>query len=187
MKTTVKRLLAFCLVAIIFAGVLTSCETAKQYTAFDVDYTIPPTSFSYPTSILKSGEVILHSGQININLDSLLFAHNIPSGWIESAQYNQFELTITSPEGSNLGWLQSANVEVSDSASFTNSSIVASGVVTDSTSAKLQLTTNNVELQPYIHKSSFHYRVVGFLNGSLPYETINMMINSGVRIHVEPL
>jgi hypothetical protein len=187
MKTkTIKYLAVICL-AITGFFFVQSCDTAKQYAAFDVNYNLPKTNFTYDGTKLKNGEVILYSGQVNINLDSLLMAHNVPTGWISSATFSQFEITIVSPPEATLDWLHSARAIVANSANFTPSAEIGSALVTNVAAKTLVLTMNNMELQPYIHNTSFYYQVLGVLNGPFPYDQVSMYLNSQVKVHVEPL
>jgi hypothetical protein len=187
MKTKIVMMVALIGLASFFLSYFTSCSTAKQYTAFDVTYNLPKVNFNYPVSILKSGEVILYSGQININLDSILMAHDIPSGMITSLQFSQFAITITDPPEASFGWLQSARAVASSEASFDPNVELGNAVNNDTTAKTVNLTMNNVELQQYIHKTSFYYKVLGTLNGPLPYEMVSMYLNSTLKLHIEPL
>ena len=186
MKTKTKALLALLAFAAIIMVSDNSCSTVKKYAAFDVTYNLPKASFKYPSGILKSGEVILYSGQNNINLDSLLMAHDIPSGWIASASFSQFSITITAPPEANFGWLQSARAIASSDAGFNPNVELGNVANNDSTAKTVNLTLNNLELQPYIHKTIFYYEVLGTLRYTPSFQ-ITMDLISQLKLHIEPL
>jgi hypothetical protein len=187
MKTKIVVLMAFIGFASLSMEYLTSCSTAKQYAAFDVTYDLPNVNFTYPSKMLKSGEVILYSGAININLDSILMAHNIPSGMITSIHFSQFDVTITDPPDANFAWLQSARAIASSEADFDPSAELGNVVNNDPTAKTVNLTMNGIELEQYLHNTSFYYQVLGVLNGPLPYNMVSMYLDSQLKLHIEPL
>ena len=187
MKIKVIKLLIFISLAIVITGYFTSCSTAKKYAAFDVSYTLPKTYFHYSPTILKNGEVIIYSAQVSINLDSLCMAHDIPSGWIASASFSHFAITITDPPEANFGWLQKARAVVSNYPSFEPNSELGNFVNSDSTAKAVIFSLNTIELQPYIHKTSFYYEIIGTLNGTFPYNLVSMYLDASLKLHIEPL
>ena len=60
----------------------TSCTKTNDLTAVDVTLKLPRTYFTYTSSELKSAEVILYTGMISLNLDSILNVYGFSAGLI---------------------------------------------------------------------------------------------------------
>ena len=187
MKTKFGLLLVVIAFSALILGVHSSCSDVKKYVAFDVTYNMPKVNFNYVPSKLKSGEVLLYSGKNTMNLDSMLMAHDIPTGWIQSASFSHLAITITAPEGATFSWLHSARAIASADSTFTPNVELGSVAVTDTTAKSLTLVLNNVELQPYIHRNVFYYEIRGTLNGTCPYNLVSMYLSGQLMLHVEPL
>lgn len=186
MKTRTFFLLA--LIAAISFSFFTSCNKVKDLAKFDVTYNLPGVSFRYTPVTLKSGEVLLYSGTFNINLDSLLNAHGYSSGLIENTEFSYLSITITQPPEANFNWLHTGSVIVSQNSNFDPSSVVAS-VINDTTAASktIVLTLNNVNIRPYLNNTQFYFEVLAETNGAVPYEWIDMYLNSQLQMTISPL
>ncbi|MEI6898999.1 MAG: hypothetical protein WCL00_03915 [Bacteroidota bacterium] len=187
MKTKIGLLLMIVAFSALILGVNSSCSDVKKYAAFDVTYKLPRVDFNYIPSKLKSGEVLLFSGRNTMNLDSLLMAHDIPTGWIQSATFTEFGISITAPPEANFGWLQSLRAIASNDSTMANSVELGHATVVDTTAKNLLLVLNNLELQPYIHRNFFYYQLLGTTRGLCPYNLVSMFIAGKLQLHVEPL
>jgi hypothetical protein len=164
-----------------------SCSETKKAAAFDVTYNLPRIYFNYPSTLLKSGEVILYSGHEKINLDSILMAHDIPTGIIGSATFSRFALTITDPPDANFSWLQSMRVLASANISFDPNVELGNFANNDPNAKTVNLALNNVELTQFMNNNTFYYQILATLNGSLPYNRVAMFLDSQLKLHIEPL
>lgn len=183
MKT--KNLLILFMLAVV-PVMFFSCDKLKDLTAFNVTYKVPRLSFRYTPTAVKSGEVILCTEQVNLNVDSLLNA-NLPGGGLGTTTFSQFSITIQAPDTANFGWLQSARAVVSQDVNFTNTVQVGNVTNTDPLAKTVILTMNNDNIRPLLGTQGFYIRVYAMLNGPVPYNWIDMYIDSQLVLRVEPL
>jgi hypothetical protein len=166
----------------------TSCHETKKAAAFDVTYNLPRIYFTYTSTLLKSGEVILYSGNDKINLDSILMAHDIPTGMITSAKLSQFSMTMTEPPDASFSWLQSMRFLVSADPSFNPNVELGNFVNNDPAAKTVNLTLNNVEMIPYMNNTTFYYRILASIQVvSLPSNMVTMFRDLQLKLHIEPL
>ena len=185
MKTT--KLLILFLIAALPILFFSSCEKMKDLASVDVVYTVPQMNFSYQPSLTKSGEVLMYSGAIHINLDSLLNKYGLSGGMIGTTVVTSFSLTIYEPPQANFGWLQSARAVFSGNAGFNPSQEVGSVINTDPLAKTVILTMNNVNIRPYLGTNGFYVNIYASTTPPLPIYLIWMYANSQVKITLEPL
>jgi len=186
MKTRVYISLAILLaIPLIY---LSSCSKVKELTAVDVSMKLPRTHFTYTATDLKSGsEVILFSEHVTVNLDSILNAYGLSSGIINSTSFTYLAVTIEQPADSTFHWLSSMRATIADNAAFQPENVVGSVTNTDPTAKTVVITTNNVNIRPYLTNPSFYLRVYAVLNGPLPAVTVGMFLDGTIQLHIEPL
>jgi hypothetical protein len=187
MRIKTIAMLAIIAFAAIPLFLCTSCNDTKKLAAFDVTYNLPRITFSYTPASLKSGQVILYTGHEKINLDSILMAHDIPTGIIGSATFSRFALTITSPPDADFSWLQSMRVLVSANTSFDPNIELGNYVNNDPAAKTIDLALNNVEMTQYMNNTTFYYEILGTLKSVLRYNTVTMFLDSQLKLHIEPL
>jgi len=183
---TLKSLILF-LIAALPVLHFSSCEKVKDLAAVDVVYTLPQMNFTYQPSLAKSGEVLMYSGAVHINLDSLLSKYGLDGGIIGNTVVTSFSITIDQPPTANFDWLQSARAVFSANANFTPSQEVGSVVNTALHTRTVVLTMNNVNIRPYLGNMGFFIRIYAATTPPLPTYLIWMYANSQVRIRLEPL
>ena len=167
---------------------LSSCKQAKDLVAFDVNMKLPRQHFSYTgTSLKTSNEVVLYSGLIHINLDSVLNANGFSSGIIQNTYFTYLAVTIEQPPDSTFHWLNSMRATVSANSNFQPENEVGNVTNTDPNAKTVIVTLNNVNIRPYLTQPSFYVRVYGSLNGPLPAVTVGMFLDGSVQFRVEPL
>lgn len=164
-----------------------SCKEVKDAAAVTVSYDLPAINFIYYPTTLKAEEVVLYSGMVLINLDSLLNAHGLSGGVVGATYLTQFTLTIDDPDSATFSWLASARAQFAQDANFQTAVEVATAVNNDPNAKVLALTTNNVNIRQYLGSTAFYIRVYATLNGPVPYEWIGMYINSQLKLTLEPL
>jgi hypothetical protein len=184
MKTKTIFIFLIAAVPLIF---LTSCEKVKDLASVNVSYDLPDLYFQYVPAMYKDGEVILYSGALQVNLDSILNANGLSSGFVGATTFSQFSVTIEQPENANFGWLKSARAVVSQNSSFDPQAQIGSVVNSDPVAKTVTLTLNNVNIRPYLGTSNFYLTLYAELTGPVPYEWINMYASSQLRMVLEPL
>jgi hypothetical protein len=178
-KTWVIALLG---IPIIF---LVSCSKVAELASVDVTYKVPRTNFTYTPVTLKSGEQILYSDLVKINVDSLLSANGLSSGTVQDPICTSFSITIIAPPEANFGWMQSARAVVADNAGF--SSAVEIGSVTNGGgNGKAVVLTVNNNMIPF-GSNGFYIRIYAVLTGPVPYHWVQMYFDSELRITLKPL
>ena len=164
-----------------------SCSKVKKLSAFDYSYKIPRTTFIYTPSVYKSGEVLLYSGSIVANLDSILSANGLSSGIVGNTTFTTCSITIDQPDTVTFSWLQSARAEISANADFNPADEVGTVTNIDPASKTINLSLNNTNIRPYLGSQQFYFRVYGVLNGPLPVAWVQMYIDGTLLMHLDPL
>ena len=165
----------------------TSCNKIKSLTSFDVTVQMPREHFTYTGPELKAGEIILYSGKVTVNLDSILSANGFSSGSIQTTTITNLTITMESPPDSTFRWLGSARATVADNENFSPETQVASVTNSDPKAKTLNVTVNNVDIRPLLSNPGFWLRVYGVINGPLPALTVGMYIDGSIKLHVSPL
>ncbi|MCX6287556.1 MAG: hypothetical protein NTY96_10620 [Bacteroidetes bacterium] len=168
---------------------LSSCSKVKELTAVDVSMKLPRHHFTYTATNLKSdsGEVILYSGHVTVNLDSVLNAYGLSSGIIQTTIFTYLAVTIEQPPDSTFHWLTSMRSTVSDNANFQPENLIGSVTNSNPTAKTVVVTLNNLNIRPYLTNPSFYVRVYAVLNGPLPAVTVGMFLDGTIQLHIEPL
>jgi len=165
----------------------TSCKKIKDLTNIDVTYDLPKISFKYIPTLYKTGDVVLYSGSIQINLDSLLNHYGLSAGTITSVAFTQFSITITAPPNANFDWLTSASAIVSQNSNFQPSTVIATVGNPGSGAQTVILTTNNTNIVGYLNSNQFYLEVKATTTGTVPYQWIDMYLNGTLQMTIEPI
>jgi len=167
---------------------LPSCNNIRELAAFDVIYPLPPTSFTYiPSSAKAGGAVLLFSDAIEANLDSILEANGFSAGIVGNTQFIECTVSIAQPSTLTFGWLTSASGEISSNAGFSPTFEVGSVVNTDPNATTVVLLVNNTNIRPFLGAKFFYFRVFGELNGPVPAEFVDLVVEGKLLMHLEPL
>lgn len=165
-----------------------SCNNIKELAAFDVIYTLPPTSFTYVPSAFKGGgEELLFSDAIEANLDSILEANGFSTGVVGNTQFIECTVSIAQPSELTFGWLQSARGEISSNADFSPAYEIGSVVNNDPNATTVVLLVNNTNIRPFLGSKFFYFRVFGVLSGPVPSEFVELVVEGKLLMHLEPL
>ena len=188
MKIRFSLFLLVCALLLITFFSSTSCSKAKELAAFDVTYTFPKVYFSYTArDQMKLPEVTLYTGKLAINLDSILSANHIPSGIIASAALSRMAMVITAPPGATFNWLESVRMIGSADSTFLNPTNLGSYTVTDPNVTTIDLALEKVDIKPILFKNSYYLRILATPSGQIPASSINMYLDSQIKLHIEPL
>jgi len=164
-----------------------SCNKIRQLTAIDFSYTLPRTTFIYPQGGLKNTEVLLYTGSIYINLDSLLAANGLSGGMVGNTFIRKFSVTIEHPPGANFDWVQSARVVVSGNHNLDPSQEVAFIVNPSPGDTILNMEMTKANIRNYFDKSTIYYGLYGVLDGAFPFEWVQMYLDAQIQFRLEPL
>ncbi|MGA2822958.1 MAG: hypothetical protein ABSE72_05470 [Bacteroidales bacterium] len=167
---------------------ITSCSEAKKLAAFDVIYTFPKIYFIYAPKDQKLPEVTLYTGKLSINFDSILSAHYIPSGIIASAYLLRLAMDITAPPEATFNWLESVRMVGSADSTFQQTTDLGAVTGIDPGAKIIDLATENVDIKPILFKNSYYLKIFATPSGQIPASSsINMYLDSKVKLHIEPL
>jgi len=164
-----------------------SCSKIKELAAVDVAMTLPRQHFTYSGTLLKSGETILYTDSIRINLDSILNVYGFSSGIIQNTYFTYLAVTIEQPKDSTFHWLSSMRATVADNRSFDPENEVGTVTNEDPNAKSVVVKLNNVNIRPYLTKPSFFLRVYGVLNGPLPATIVGMYLEGSIQFRVAPI
>jgi hypothetical protein len=166
---------------------ITSCKKASQLAAFDVIYTFPKVYFSYGPKNLKIQEVTVYTGKLTINMDSILSANHIPSGVIGSAYLTRLAIVITAPPEATFNWLASVRMVGCADSTFQQSTELGTATGIDPLATRIDLALKEVDIRPILFKNSYYVRVLATPSGQLPASSMNMYLDSQIKIRIEPL
>jgi len=182
-----KTKIIFSLFLLLFIPVLfISCEQVKNLATVTVTYDVPRIPFTYTPANTKTGEEILCTEQVNLNIDSLLNVY-LPGGELDVTTFSKFTITIDEPDTANFNWLQSARAVVSQDAGFTTTEEVGRVDSIAPDAKTIVLTMNNDNIRPLLGTQGFYFRVYGTLNGPVPYEWLQMYIDAQLKLNIQPL
>jgi len=187
MKIRFLLFLSLCTILLIPFFTITSCSKAKQLSAFDVVYTLPKVYFSYTVKNLKLPEVTIYTGKLSINLDSILNANNFPSGIIASAYLSRIAMVITAPPEATFNWLESVRMVGSVDSTFQQPTDLGSATGIDPKAKSIDLALNKVDIKPILFKNSYYLKILATPSGQIPTSSINMYLDSQIKLHIEPL
>ena len=165
----------------------TSCSTTKSLAAFDVNYTFPKVYFSYSGKAGKLPEVTLYTGKLTINLDSILIANHIPSGFIGSAYLSKMSMVITAPPEATFNWLESVRMIGCTDSTFQTTTAFGSATGINPAAKSIDMVLDKVDLKPILFKNSYWLRILATPSGQIPASTISMYMESAIKLHIEPL
>jgi hypothetical protein len=187
MKTRFSIFIYCCAMALIPFLILGSCNEARKLTAFDVIYNLPKVTFSYAAKDLKITELTIYSGKLTIKFDSILNANQIPSGIIASAYLTRLAMVITAPPEATFNWLSAVSILGSADSTFQQTTLLGTATGIDPTTKNINLVLTNVDIRPILFKNSYYVEIVATPSGQVPASSINMYLDTQVKLHIEPL
>jgi len=173
-------------ILLLIPALFISCEQMNGLTTVTVTYDVPRIPFNYTPAKSKSGEQILCTEQVNLNIDSLLNVY-LPGGELGVTTFSKFSITIEAPDTADFSWLQSARAVVSQDSAFTSPQEVGKVDSIAPDAKTIVLTMNNDNIRPLLGTQGFYFRVYGVLTGPVPYEWLQMYIDSQLQLTIEPL
>jgi hypothetical protein len=159
----------------------TSCEKIKKATAIDVKYDLPDSYFTLDSVSLLKAEKLLYSETFTANIDSILSANG---GSLQNVSFYQVRLSVVSPTWVTFNWLTSARATITpqggspiEIATTTNVNSIARSVDFD---------IKNLDVASSVN-GPFVLNIYGNLSGPIPVNSVQMLLESGIKISVSPL
>lgn len=187
MKTRFLLFMILCTVLTWPLVTSTSCSSAKHLAAFDVTYTFPKVYFSYGKKSQKLPEVTLYTGKLSVNMDSILSANHIPSGVFTSAYLSRLAMVITAPPAATFKWLKSVRMVGCVDSTFQQVTELGSDTAVNPLATRIDLALNKIDIKPIFFKNSYYLRILATPSGQLPDSTMNIYLDSQIKLHIEPL
>lgn len=165
----------------------TSCNKVKELATVTVSMKLPRQHFTLQGSGLKTSDIVLYSGSVKINLDSILNANGLSAGVIQTTSFSYLAVTIEQPPDSTFHWLQSMRATFSNNQNYNPEYEVGSVTNNDPNARTVVITTNNVNIRPYLTNPGFYIRIYGVLNGPIPAVTYGMFLDGTIQLTIEPI
>ncbi len=173
------------LVLLLVAGLtffsLPSCDKVKQATQFKVKYKLPDRYFSVDSLSHLKTEQVLFTQSYSANLDSIVGAN---SGLLGAVSFYQLRLNVVSPDWVTLGWINSARITVTP-ANGAPVEVATTQAISPS-SRSIDFVVKNLDLASNIN-GPFVLNVYGDLSGPIPSGSIQMLLESGIQVTINPL
>jgi hypothetical protein len=170
---------------LIFLGILLylfpSCEKIKEATATDVKYDFPDAYFTLDSVSLLKAEKVLFSRTFTANIDSILDANG---GSLQNVKYYVVRLSIVTPSWVTLNWLSSARATITPQGKSPIQIATATNI--NSLERTVDFTLMNLDVASSV-KVPFQLNIYGDMNSPLPVKTIQMLVESGIKLSVSPL
>jgi hypothetical protein len=172
------------ILAIFFGCSFSSCEKIEDLASFDITYSNPDLGFTVDSvAFLQKSEVLLFQKILSINIDSIISKHELDG--IENAQFETVMLNIESPDGVNFNWFTSGRVTVSSMDLSETEIASTTSVPNDSRSIEFVLT--NKEVLSTIKADRFTLKLYGKVAPPIPARTLQMVLESKIKMRVLPL
>ena len=166
---------------------LSSCDKVKDLTASDVNVNLPRQYFTFSGATLKSGEIILYSDYVYINLDSIMSANGISGGSLQNTLFTSLSVTMEQPADSTFHWMSSMRAVVAGNQNFDPEHEIGTAVNNDPASKTINVTLNNMNINQYLTQPSFWLRLYCTPNGPVPSYPIGMFMDGSVKLKITPL
>ena len=160
---------------------LPSCDKVKEATKIKVKYKLPDHCFTLDSLSHLKTEQLLFSESYTANIDSILGAN---SGLLGGISFYQLRLTVVSPDWVTLDWLSSARITVT--ATGASPIEVATTTTINPLTRSVDFEVKNLDLASSIN-GPFVLDMYGNLTGPIPAGSIQMLLESGIQVTINPL
>ncbi len=153
-----KRFIYKSTTALIIFGLLvfySGCDQLEKLTQFTMDYN---STIVVPSSVVVDLPINLNTPDIQSNSESTFAINDTRKDLIEQIILRELTLTITSPNGADFSFLNSAKIYIKADG-LSDVEIAYIGEVPESIGATLSLETTGVDIQEYIKKDKFTLRM----------------------------
>jgi hypothetical protein len=160
---------------------LPSCDKVKDATQIKVKYQLPDQIVTLDSVSLLKTEQLLFSQTFTANIDSIIGAND---GLLGNVSFYQLQLTVVSPDWVTLNWLNSGRITVTP---VGGSPIeVATTLAIDPLGKTVNFEVKNLDVASAV-TGPFVMDMYGDLNGPIPTGSIQMLLESGIEVTVNPL
>lgn len=179
-KLTLRALIAF-----ICISLLSACDKAEEAASFDMLFDVPERQVIADSAQYEStdGDVLLLEQTIHINIDSLSQKFEIKR--IESAKFDFIRLRVDTPEGSNFNWITNLKATVAGEGLAEIEVGTYDGTKQDA--EIIDITLNNAPITPYLVQETFVLKIYAGINPPLPASTTSLIVNSRIRVTIQPV
>ncbi len=172
------------ILAIFFGSSFSSCEKIEDLASFNITYSNPDLTFTLDSMAYPpKSEVILFQKILSINIDSIISKHELDG--IENAKFETVMLQIESPDNVNFNWLTSGRVTVS-SLDLSETEIASTTSIPNN-SRSIEFILTNKEVLSTIKADSFTLKLYGNVTPPIPVKTLQMVLESKIKMRVLPL
>lgn len=185
----IRTLLLGIIALTISSFILTSCEDSNNPLKTTINYAPADMTFSLDSlnylASLKT-ESLLYSDTLNVNIDSILEAHNISNlATLSEAGVDTVSVSIVQPTTVTLTWITSSRLTVQ---------IPGQSEVTIAHTASINPLTRTIlfvvddaSVLPYLNNHTFVVKVYGNIVPPLPVNQIQMLMHLGFTLDVNVL
>lgn len=160
---------------------LPSCDKVKEATQIKVKYDLPDRYFTIDSISHLKSEQVLFSESFDANIDSITGANN---GLLSNVSFYQLRLTVVSPDWVTLNWLNSARITILPEGGAPIE--VAKTVSINSTARTVDFEISDLAGASGIN-GPFLLTVYGDMSGPVPAESLQMLLESGIQVTINPL
>lgn len=166
------------LIATIF---LSSCEFLSQFTEFDLPY---EKTITVPLIAASDSTLSIETPSISTGISDAMSDNNTGLDLIEEIKLTSMTLTLTSPDGGDLGFLSSIEIFI-NAAGQDELSLASQANVPADVGTVLELTTATADLQDYIKLDDFSLRFALGTDETVLEEqeiTMNMVVHVDAQV-----
>jgi hypothetical protein len=96
-------------------------------------------------------------------------------------------MVITAPPGATFNWLASVRMIGSADSTFQQPTNLGSATGIDPNATTIDLALEKVDIKPILFKNSYYLKILAIPSGQIPSSSINMYLDSQIKLHIEPL
>jgi hypothetical protein len=160
---------------------MTSCDKLQNAADFKVKYKLPNRTFTIDSLNHLKTEQLLYSQSFTANIDSLLGAND---GLLGDASFYLLQMSVVSPDWVTLDWLTSARITITPTGGATT--VVATATSVDPIARTVNFEVENINIAAAI-TGPYVVNLYGNLSGPIPAGSIQMLLESGIEVTVNPL
>lgn len=179
-KITFGVLITLCLFTL-----LSACNKIEEAANFDMLIDSPERRVVADSALyeLADSEVLLLEQNITISLDSIERKFDIKK--VENAKFDYIRIEAETPAGSKLNWISRLRATVSSTDIQEMEVGTYDGSKPDA--PIIDLTLNDAPLTPFIAEETFKLKIYGRISPPLPASSTSIIINSRIRLTVQPV
>ena len=160
---------------------LPSCDKVQDVTKIKVKFELPDRTFTIDSISHLKTEQNLFSETFTANIDSIIGANE---GLLGNVSFYQLQLTVVSPAWVTLDWINSARATITPTGGTPIE--VATTASIDPLARTVNFEVKNLDVAANV-TGPFVLDVYGDLSGPIPTGSVQMLLESGIEVTVNPL